>query len=440
MANAHLKKEPHRNRSTEILHLVYRAFEIAILFAGHGISFAFRLISHMVFKRKSATARAAGEVLPKLFESLGATFIKIGQILSSRPDLLPPEIIGPLSRLQDSVAPFDSRKIPNLIEQAFGRPIDEIFESIDFTPCSSASIAQVHRARLKGGEVVALKIRRPGLLRKVESDLYILHCLVKFIELFPAARLVPMRGIAEEFGQAIRDQLDLDLEADNHRRIRRNLSDLKRVVIPRLYDDFCTESILTMEYLDGLMRIDALDFNPSEREEAAALGLQALYRMLFVDGLIHADMHPGNVFFRRGIQFILLDFGLVAKLEDSDLTDFAHFFLGMATNNGKECARIVHETATFQAANYDRSKFESEMVKLIGRHSSKIARDFEVTQFAIELFDTQRKSGIRGSTKFTMAIVSLVVFEGIAKQVYPDLDFQREARQFIPAIMSRAAR
>ncbi len=435
MSDTRFTEKSYDNLSIGILYLIYRLLEIFTIIAFHSFHLGLSLIRQKVLRHYTPRSSVFGNSLAALLESLGTTFIKIGQILSSRPDLLPANLIAPLSRLQDGVAPFNHRKIPHLIQQAFGRSIEELFESFDFTPVSSASVAQVHRARLKGGEDVAIKIRRPGLLRIVKSDLLILRLVLKIVEWFPALRLVPIRGIAEEFGQVIKEQLDFRLEADNNRRFRKNLCDVKQVIIPKLYDDLCTESILTMEYLDGLIKIDKLDFNIQQREQAAAIGLKALYRMMFVDGLIHADMHPGNIFFRKGVEFILLDFGLVAKLDDRDLKNFARFFFGMASNNGKLCAQIVHETATFQAVDYDQTKFESAMVDLIAKHSSKVARDFEVTEFAVELFDTQRKHRIRGSTRFTMAIISLVVFEGIAKQIYPDLDFQREARQFIPSIL-----
>lgn len=439
MSKSHSNQNLYDQAAVGGIYLTYRLLKIIFLFALHSFRFSFRLLIRKTLRHHRSKASVFGESLTALFESLGATFIKAGQILSSRSDLLPLEVINPLSRLQDRVAPFDHRKIPHLIEKAFGRSIDDIFESFDFTPVSSASIAQVHRARLKGGEDVAVKIRRPGLAQVIKSDLLILNSLIGIVERFPAMRLIPIRRIVEEFSLVIGEQVNFHLEAGNNRCFQQNFSKFKQITIPRLYNYLCTESILTMEYLDGLIKVDKLDFNAQQRKEAAIVSLQALYQMMFVDGFVHADMHPGNVFFRDNVEFVILDFGLVARLSDSELKDFASFFLGVATNNGKECARIVRETAIFSTSQYDSAKFECAMIKLIARHSSKVARDFEVSQFAIELFDTQRKQGICGSTKFTMVIVSLIVFEGIAKHIYPDLDFQSEARRFIPSVMNRSS-
>jgi ubiquinone biosynthesis protein len=257
------------------------------------------------------------------------------------------------------------------------------------------------------------------------------------VQLFPAMRLVPLKGIVKEFGQVIEQQLDFTLEADNNRIFRQNFAHCQQIVIPRLYDNLCGEAILTMEYLDGLIKVGHLDLTTQEREAAAITSLRALYQMIFIDGFTHGDMHPGNIFFRRNGEFVMLDLGLVARLSGSDLIDFASFFFGMVTNNGQECARVVYESATFRAPYCDRKKFETAMVELVDRHSSKGARDFEVSEFALQLFNTQRRHGICGSTNFMMTILSLVVFEGIAKQIHPNLDFQGEARRFIPAIMSR---
>lgn len=417
--------------------LIWRFFEIVFFVAVHTVILALRLTIWLIGGRAKARLSLLGESFARLLESLGATFIKIGQILSSRPDLLPPEIIAPLARLQDETKPFSARKIPKIIRKEFGQSMGDLFAAFDFNPLSSASVAQVHRARLKQGTEVAIKIRRPGLIRRVRDDLLLLNYFIRLLNLLPAMRLIPLGGLAAEFGGAIEKQLDFRIEAENNRRFRKNFSKDANVKIPALIDDLCSQSVLAMEFIDNLTKVQALDLTERERENAAVVGLRALYKMIFVDGFIHGDMHPGNIFFRAGGEFVLLDLGLVAKLEGRDLKDFVEFFYGMATNNGKECARVAFETATFRAPHCDREKFEGAMIRLIDEHFSKDARDFEVTAFAAHLFDTQRRYGISGTTKFTMAIVSLVVFEGMVKRLHPGLDFQAEARKFIVTAWSR---
>ncbi|HJQ23888.1 MAG TPA: AarF/UbiB family protein [Blastocatellia bacterium] len=421
-----------------LIRLVFRAFEMVILLTFYFARLCIYSAAFRLFGLGSAPKSLLGHSLAKLFESLGATFIKIGQILSSRPDLLPPEIVAPLSLLQDRVAPFDSKKIPGLIRDAFGQPIEAIFEHFEMAPIFGASVAQVHKARLKDGREVAVKVRRPGIPNKVKGDLTLLRLCASTLSLIPAMRLVPLKELIEEFGQAVAQQLDFSIEAESNRRFRENFSGFDNIKFPVPVGELCTESILTMEFLKDLKKIEALDFTPDERKAVAIEGLRALYKMIFVDGFIHADLHPGNIFFRRG-EVIFLDFGMTATLVGDDLKNFVDFFYGMASNNGKVCARVVYDTATFRTDEDNREMFEAAMVRMINEHSIKEARDFEVTQFAAELFDLQRRFGIRGTTKFTMTIVSLAVFEGIVKQLHPELDFQAEARQFILKAWTRTS-
>jgi ubiquinone biosynthesis protein len=249
-------------------------------------------------------------------------------------------------------------------------------------------------------------------------------------------KVVPVEDLIEEFARAVEDQLDFELEASNHRCIQRNLQQRPQVRIPVLVEHLCCESVLTMELIEDLPKVQDLSLTPSERRAAALVGLQAVYQMIFVDGLVHADLHPGNVFFRRGPECVLLDMGLVARLDAGTRDAFTRFFLSMARNDGRECARIVYETATYRRPTCDRAGFEQAMVELIAKFSSRNAVEFEVISFVAGLFNIQRKFGIRGSTDFTMTIVSLVVFEGIVKALCPTLDFQQEARRFFVASLA----
>jgi ubiquinone biosynthesis protein len=176
---------------------------------------------------------------------------------------------------------------------------------------------------------------------------------------------------------------------------------------------------------------------PSENDRAAAKTLlRILYRMVFVDGFVHADLHPGNIFFLdRGV--LLLDFGLVARLEDDDLEHFTEFFFGMVSNDGPRCAAVILKTATFIDVNAPVSRFEALMQEIVSRHWLELTRDYEVAKFALELFDAQRQCLIRGATTFVMVIWSFVVFEGLIRRLDPDLDFQAEARWFIPAVLRK---
>lgn len=410
---------------------ILRAFEILFLVVRHGASFFVRVAYFFLRRRKNQYGQLLGERLARLCEALGPTAIKIGQILSSRPDLLPAGVGAPLLRLQEQIAPFDSSSIKATIEAAFARPFAELFDSFDLTPVASASIAQVHRARLKDGRDVAVKIRRPGIARIVKNDMRILNFIPKVLSQLPGMKAVPLPELISDIQVPIEQQLDFHLEAANNRRFRDAFALVEHIRIPALVEERCTENVLTMEFLDRLQRTDSANFSAAERKTAALAGLRALYKMIFIDGFIHADMHPGNVFIREFGELVILDTGLVAILDEKDQRDFVDFFFGLVNNDSRVCSRIVYENASYRAANCDVAGFEAAMAELIGRHSALKSHEFEVALFVYQLIEIQRRFKIRGSTKFMMTILSMVVFDGICKQLYPDCDFQNEARGFL---------
>lgn len=376
-----------------------------------------------------------------LCEALGPTFVKLGQILSSRPDLLPAGAAAPLARLQDQVRPFESRLVPRIIEEAYGRPLGEVFSSFDLVPVSAASVAQVHRARLLDGRLVAVKIRRPGVVRTVEDDLRILRFCATYLSRLPFMRTLPLSELVEDIGTPVRQQLDFAAEAENNALFRRHFDGAERVKFPELVEPLCADGIIVMEFMERLQKVNSTRLSAAEHRSAARAGLHALYKMIFIDGFIHADMHPGNVFVREWGEFVILDTGLVARLSPSEQQDFVNFFFGLVNNEGRECARIVFDNASYYGRGCDRAAFEEAMVGLVAEHSALKSSEFEVARFVYQLVALQRRFRIRGSTKFMMTILSMVVFDGICKQLYPECDFQGEARGYlITAKYRRAAR
>ncbi|HEX7333558.1 MAG TPA: AarF/UbiB family protein, partial [Pyrinomonadaceae bacterium] len=411
--------------------VAFRFLEILLLAARHGTVFCVRAAYLCLRRRRHECGRVLGESVAGLCEDLGPTFIKVGQILSSRPDLLPESMGPPLLRLQDQIAPFDGAKIPRIIESAFGRPLHELFDSFDLAPVASASIAQVHRARLRDGREVAVKIRRPGISRVVNDDLRILERISRALSRLPGMRAVPLLELVDDIQLPIRQQLDFHLEAANNRRFREAFALSEHIKLPELVDELCTEDVLTMEYLDRLRRTDSANLTEDERKTAALSGLRALYKMIFIDGFIHADMHPGNVFVRAFGEFVILDLGLVASLDEKNRRDFVDFFFGLVNNESRECARIILDNASYRPAKFNNQAFEAAMVELIGRHSALKSHEFEVALFVYQLIELQRRFRIRGSTRFMMTILSMVVFDGICKRLYPLCDFQKESRAFL---------
>jgi ubiquinone biosynthesis protein len=421
------------------LRTVHRGVEIA----GHTAWAFTRLTGRWLGTRLRARARRPapgtllGEELARLCERLGPTFLKLGQILSSRPDLVSPAVATPLARLQDQVAPFPSADLPALLDAAFGRPWADVLATLEPTPIASASIAQVHRARLHDGREVALKVRRPGILAQVERDFRLLHWMVAAVERLPPMRVVPFAELVGELEGPVRAQLDLAREARHLERFRGHFAQVERIRWPAAVPELSSSSVLVLEYLEGLRKVTASGLGPDDRKVAALAGLRALYKMIFHDGFVHADMHPGNVFVRAWGEVVLLDTGLVAELDEQTLADFVDFFFGLVNNQGELCAALLWERAPYRAPGADRDRFEAAIVELVGRHSALRSRDFEVARFVFELVETQRRHGIRGSTQFIMTVLSMVVYDGICKLLYPECDFQKEARAYLIAARYR---
>jgi ubiquinone biosynthesis protein len=311
-----------------------------------------------------------------------------------------------------------------------------VFAIVDPRPLACGSIAQVHRATTRDGRDVAIKIRRPGVVRRLAADTALLHAAAAALERLGLA--FPLRPWLAQFCDAVAAQLDLAREADNYRALRHNLAGIPGVRLPAVIAELSAPGVLTLELLDGLHHIAAPELPLDDRRRALRAGLAALYHMIFVDGLIHADLHPGNVWFRRGGECVLLDAGVVARLAPAVRCDFVEFFLGLVANRGDDCARIICDGALYRAPAADRGAFAADVRAVVARFSALPAREFEVSGFAMALFDIQHRHRIYGAPDFMMAIVALLGYEGIVKQVEPELDFQAIARELLSAARPRA--
>lgn len=378
--------------------------------------------------RRESRASVVGRTLAELLESLGPTYVKLGQILSTRRDLLGEPTIRHLERLQDQLTPIDEAHVATIFREEFDTEIDDAFASFDSTPIASASIASVYRATLHDGRIVAVKIKRPGIGRIMHADVRLLRIAARFCGSLPPLRGLPMLQAVDDLGSCILRQLDFRLEATANRRLRVALAWESQIRIPKLVDEYCGASVLTMDYIE---EISQREQHGPNAPAALLASLRALYRMIFVEGLVHCDMHQGNLHFLPNGEAALIDFGFVAELPDVDRLKFAEFFYAMATNDGSRCAEITLETAAFVPADLKSDEIDAAFTELVGRSAGARASDFLVADFVLGVFDIQRRHGIVGSTAFTMAILSLLVFEGIARDVFPDLDFQGEAHPYI---------
>jgi ubiquinone biosynthesis protein len=283
---------------------------------------------------------------------------------------------------------------------------------------------------------VAVKIRRPDAVPAIQADLLLLRWLAARFQNLSILRGIPLLLMINEFGRILEEQLDFRMEARNMRRFSSMLDHLPNVVVPRVYREWSSDSVLIMEYMGNLNRIADLPLSDEKRHQAARSCVDVLYTMAFGHGFIHTDLHPGNLFFRSNGEVVLVDFGMVAELKGADLRSFAYFFFGMVTNQGQQCAQEIYESAISRAPTFEYARFEADMRKMISRYASQSAGEFEVSRFACELFQIQRRHGLCGSPKFVSVILAFVVLEGVVKQLYPPLTFMAQARMFIPGVIN----
>ncbi|MGW4393743.1 ABC1 kinase family protein [Amycolatopsis nivea] len=363
-----------------------------------------------------------------LLTRLGPTFVKAGQVLGTRRDVVPVAMCDALSVLQDSVAPLDAAETALALKEAYGSESDEVFAELDPRPVASGSVASVYRARLRTGQDVAVKLRRPGIERVMTDDLALIRRGAAIAARLPVFRNVPVREVVGSLADAVLGQLDFEREADSLRRLRENLSEVPRVWVPKVYPEACRPRCIVMEFVPGLV-LDAADgCGAAARRRFAASGMAAMYQMLFVDGFVHCDMHPGNLYFTRGAQVVVLDAGFSVQLSDRLRRLFAEFFLNMAIGRGEQAAKIVLESAAGTSENADVAGFTERMADLVERSHGLPAKEFSLIAFAAEMFDLQRRFGIHAATELIFPLLSLLVIEGTIRELDPDLDFQEAAR------------
>jgi ubiquinone biosynthesis protein len=388
----------------------------------------------MTLTRRSQAARQAwfGDCVFALFRDLGATFIKIGQIMSTRPDLLPPYVIFALQRLQDDVGPFPFGLVQKTIESDFGRPLKDLFVEFEPRPIASASVAQVHKARLPGGEEVAVKVRRPNIEELCAFDLGVIRLYAAILEHIPSLRLLAPVESVNQFGRAIAMQLDFTIEAANNRRLQKNFASEPDVIIPRLYDTLCSKRVLVMEFIHGNKILSAGNSGLKPRR-LGQLGFRIMLKMVFADGFVHADLHPGNILVTPEGKVALLDLGLVAELDNQHRTVFARYFAAWAQGDGKTMADIMVRYSPSMAIA-DPTGFSAAVQEFVNRYHGKRLGEVEIARVVYEMMAILRRYRVRVNATFTMVNIAIAVTEGIGKQLDPTLDLMNEAMPFFLAM------
>jgi ubiquinone biosynthesis protein len=370
-------------------------------------------------------------------ESLGPIFVKFGQVLSTRRDLLPADLADQLARLQDRVPPFPSEQAVAMIEKSFGRPIDQIFASFEREPVASASIAQVHFATLPGGREVAVKVLRPGMLKVIEKDLALMHMMAGWVERLSAdgKRLKP-REVVAEFDTYLHDELDMLREASNAAQLRRNMQGMNLVLIPEMVWDFCTPEVLVMQRMKGvpINQVQRLREAGVDIKKLARDGVTIFFTQVFRDGFFHADMHPGNIqvslepeTFGR---YISLDFGIVGTLTEVDKEYLAQNFTAFFRRDYKRVAEL-HLESGWVPPNTRIDALEAAIRSVCEPYFDRPLKEISLGMVLMRLFQTSRRFHVEIQPQLVLLQKTLLNIEGLGRDLDPDLDLWSTAKPFL---------
>ena len=397
--------------------------------------FLFYLSPWTWFQRSAGATR--GERLRLALEELGPIFVKFGQAVSTRRDLLPVEIADELAKLQDRVPPFESSAAVASIEQALGRPLKEIFATFDMTSLAAASIAQVHAATLKSGEDVVVKILRPGMHEVIERDLQVLGTLAALAdEYWEDARRLRPTELVSEYRKTILDELDLMREAGNAAQLKRNFAGSTLLYVPAVYWDYCRSNVMVMERIHGIIvsRMEELRARGTNIAKLAENGVEIFFTQVFRHNFFHADMHPGNIFVQtddpQNPRYAAVDFGIVGTLQPRDQHYLAENFLAFFDRDyGRVAALHIESGWVPRSARVD--ELESAVRTVCEPIFNKPLAEISFAQVLLRLFEVARRFDMQIQPQLVLLQKTLLNIEGLGRQLYPELDLWKTAQPIL---------
>lgn len=369
-------------------------------------------------------------------EDLGPVFIKFGQALSTRRDLLPPDFAAELARLQDNVPPFPGPDARVLIETALGESVDTIFRDFEESPLASASIAQVHAATLHDGTAAVVKVLRPDIGKTIRSDIDVLYLLADLASRYwhESRRLRPIEIVAE-YEKTLFDELDLMREAANASQLRRNFLDSDELYVPEVYWDYIRRNVMVMERVGGIpiSNVEALHAGGANMQVLAERGVEIFFTQVFKHNFFHADMHPGNLFIDlaepQSPRYIAVDFGIMGSLSPSDQQYLAHNFLAFFNRDYRRVAELHVESGWVpQGTRVD--EFEAAIRSVCEPIFNRPLKDISFGQLLVRLFQTARRFNMEVQPQLVLLQKTLLNIEGIGRDLYPELDLWRTAKPF----------
>jgi ubiquinone biosynthesis protein len=417
-----------------------RLGEIAHVAARHGFGYAFGRAEED--GDGAGSGRSRGRRMREMLDELGPTFVKFGQLLSTRPDVVPPDILQELRGLQDAAQPESFERIRGVIQEELGLQVEQVFEYFDEVPIASASIGQVHAARLPGGQDVVVKVQRPDAERQINADIQLLYPAARIArDRITRLQFIDLVGTVDEFARTVRRELDYGIEARNAEVFRRQFVGDDTVSVPRIYWRYTTARVLTMERVEGtpLNRLDLGEWAPEDRRKLANRITETWMKMLFVHGFFHADPHPANILVRDPDHLSLVDFGMSQQLSTRDREAAVRLLLDILDQDAERLPRRLRALGV----RYPRS-MEEELSDRLGvilhRYSASAIGEIDARQVLQEVFETIYRLDITLPARWVMLDKTLATLSGVALEIYPDLNVFEVARPYALRLAARRYR
>ena len=402
--------------------------------------FTFLRLRKKIFKKKVRLEELTyAQRIRLALDELGPTFVKLGQVLSMRPFLIPLELVLELTKLQDEVAPFPFEQVKQIVEKELKAPLDEHFSSFDTIPIASASLSQVHKAVTKDKEMVVVKVQRPGIKEIIDADLDILNDLVNLLYKYvPESRQYDPKGIREELAKSIRKEIDFNNEGRNIEVFRENFKDEKSVFVPQVFWDKTTSKVLTMDYIDGIKisNLEELDKKGLDRKLIAKVGGRMVFKQIFEDGFFHADPHPGNLFVLEGNIIAPVDYGMMGKLSETTTDELADLLISVVTWHPGGIVKVyqdlevVGEKVNLRALEADLADFLYKYHKIpLSRLDMRILMD--------EAFEIIHRYDIHIQAELMLFSKAIMTYEEVGKMLDPEYDLVTEALPYVKGLAYR---
>jgi len=383
------------------------------------------------------------EVLRKILVELGPFYVKFGQLLSTRPDLLPPQYIEALTALQAQVPPVSWGMIEKTLLEELNQPLDQIFSDINRNPIAAGSIAQIHKGTLTTGEEVAIKVQRPDIERIVNQDINLIKGIAEIIALTDFGNDYDVVTLADEFTKAVQAELDFRQEAQFTDKLRSNLSnsnwfDSKQLEIPRIYWQFTTEKVLFMEWLDGKPILKA-DIAPdsNKRQEISTLLFRAFFQQIFIDGFFHADPHPGNIFYLDDGRLGIIDCGMIGRLDPRTQQILTEMLLAIVDIDAQRCAQLTLELSENNSSQTNIAQLENDYSRMLRKYYNLSLSQLNFSEVFYEILEVSRRNKIKLPGNMGLYAKSLANLEGVARKFNPDINLLAEIKPLITDLFRR---